>query len=133
MKIQKLVSAISLADKINDLNRKISKNEHNKKSAENLNEGPQNIANLLAQFAVFFDVYTAIPSINAEHAVYISHAISILDDLGKIIKPEDSLYKAVLEILLFKQILTESLVSDISEENANNLQTCRVNYEHRRN
>lgn len=83
------------------------------------------LARLFNQMSEFAKIYNAIPSTESVYEVaYLEQAIDILNKVGKDLKPEDALYRGVLEILLLKHILSEKLIGQINTEIK--LENCQV-------
>lgn len=116
IKIQKLVPVISQADRLSKLSQKIEAADKKK----NLNKKVQSVAMdwsvLLRRFAAVLETYDTIPIMDEEQATYLRYAIYLLNDLGDKIKPEDVVYRMVLEVVLFKHLLESTLVGDVAAE-----------------
>ena len=126
IKIQKLVPILNQTDKLKKMNDKLPDISKDKSISEKVNAGALNVAMLLTRFAGFFETYSSVPLVTKDQATYLSHAIYILNDIGSEIKPEDVLYRAVLEIILFKHVLSEGLIGEFSEPQTKDEQTCRI-------
>lgn len=114
IKIQKLVPVIIQSDKLKRMNVQIPEIGHNQQPNKAVNAGALNIALLLNRFAGFFETYASVPIVTPDQATYLTHAIYLLNDVGAQIKQEDVLYRAVLEVVLFKHILTEGLIGEFA-------------------
>lgn len=127
IKIQKLVPLVTQMDKL-----KSPKNPFDTKSEKSLNDKVNNgvlgIAALLTQYVEATRTYSAVPVVDANQASYIQHAVSLLGEIGPKINPEDALYRAILQIVLFKHLLAEKLIGEFSGENSKGA-TCRVDLE----
>jgi hypothetical protein len=126
IKIQKLVPAINQAEKLKKIDDKSASTAEPHSAIEKVNADALNIAALLGKFAGFFEVYASIPLVSKEQGPYLSHAIYLLNDIGNTIKPEDVLYRAVLEIVLLKHILAENLVGEFVASPTKDKQTCLI-------
>lgn len=126
IKIQKLVPVINQSDKLKKMNDKIPEIGSNQSTTEKVNAGALNIAMLLTRFAGFFEAYASVPLVDKNQATYLTHAIYLLNDIGAQIKQEDVLYRAVLEIVLFKHILAEGLIGEFIAPQTKDEQTCRI-------
>lgn len=154
VKIQNLISAINQTDKLknksyenkpsgksakveikNTFEKENSQNQetnqeqekNQRKPEDKMNAAALNIASLLTHFTHFFETYASIPVIDSASAVYLTHAISLLEGVKKEIKAEDALYKAVLEVVLFKYRLTDRLIDDTAEVEQIEAKTCQIN------
>lgn len=75
------------------------------------------LARVFNQFSEFLKIYHILPELqNETQKIYLQHAVDLLSSLGKDLKPEDALYKAVLEVLLLKHELSDQLVGEFSAE-----------------
>ncbi len=126
IKIQKLVPALNQSDKLKKLNDKLPELASSQSTTEKVNAGALNIALLLTRFAGFFEAYASVPMVDNSQAAYLTHAIYLLNDIGSQIKQEDVLYRAVLEIVLFKHILSDGLIGEFIAPKTKDEQTCRI-------
>ena len=126
IKIQKLVPVLSQSDKLKKLNDKLSEVSKTESASVRVNAGALNIAVILAKFSGFFEAYASVPLVNKDQATYLVHAIYLLNDIGNKIKPEDVLYRAVLEIVLLKHYIAEGFIGEFIEPQTKGEQTCKL-------
>lgn len=105
IRIQKLVPAISESEKLKKLSEALPKVKADESNAKRTNADTLNVVAWLSNLSDVFHAYSAIPVVETENLVYLRHSIYILNEIGTDIKPEDALYRAVLEVILFKNIL----------------------------
>lgn len=114
-KIQKLMPAFKSADEIKKLAKERKKQqkpstEKPKKEEIQLtgsDRTTRDISDLLVKASKFVNIYTSIPSITVEEAVYLNHAIYLLDELKSSILPPEALYRAVLRIVQLKHLIAK--------------------------
>lgn len=126
VRIQNLVPAINQTDKLKNISDKLPVVSNEKSASENVNTSARNVVVLLSRFAYVFDAYSSIPVIEKTQANYLRHAIFLLNDIGSTIKPEDALYRAVLELVLFKHILAENIIGEFKDSENKNQNSCRI-------
>ena len=126
IKIQKLVPAINQSGNLKKMNDKLPEIGSNKSTTDKVNDGALSIAMLLTRFAGFFEAYASVPVVTKDQATYLTHAIYLLNDIGSQMKQEDVLYRAVLEVVLFKHILAEELIGEFVSPQTKDEQTCRI-------
>ena len=126
IKIQKLVPMLTQSDKIKKLNDQSLDASLDDSVSGKVNSGALNIARLLTKFSGFFEAYALVPTVTKNQAVYLTHAIYLLNDVGNDLKPEDVLYRAVLETVLFKYFLAEGFIGELIEPKAKDQVSCRL-------
>lgn len=126
IKIQKLIPVLNQSDKFKELSSELPEISKEQSAGARINAGALNIATLLGRFAGFFEAYASIPMVEKNQAIYLNQGIYLLNDIGKKIKPEDVLYRAVLEIVLLKHIIAEGLMGELIEPQTKDGQTCRL-------
>ena len=82
---------------------------------------------LLQSLSSATKMYGSIPSLSKVQSTYLSEAIGILNDIGPTILPQDALYRAILEIIQFKNVLHDEFVGEISPKFDPNNINCRLN------
>jgi hypothetical protein len=128
IKIQTLAPAITQGQKIKSI--KMAPQE----SSGNSNQTVQNMASMFAGFSSFFEVYAAIPLVDADHVAYLEQSIAVLNSLTKT-KQENALYRAVLEIVLLKHYLADGVVGEVPTASSSDLTakdqkvTCQIDFE----
>lgn len=122
-KIQKFVNLINKRNEFKRLKEVFKKQKSDPGASQST---ALSIANILNGSALLFEVYANIPTLDETQAVYIRHSISILKDIGPTIAPGDALYKAVLEIVLFKHIFADQLVAEFAAPADRNEDSCRL-------
>jgi len=127
VKVQKLVAAINSGDKLERLNENLPAIDSKLSLSEQSDRVARNIATLMVRYAGVFQVYATVPTVTQQQAVYIQHGIDILSGLGSKLKPEDAIYKAVLEVVLLKHFLAENFFGEFSVPKTVNLKTCALN------
>jgi hypothetical protein len=115
IKIQKLVPTITQLYKFKNFNKKI--NKVNKKPNLNVQDDTTTKSNseveisasvFLNKMAAVLDTFDAIPSVNNQQVEFLMHAIDLITSIGSQMTQEQALYKAILEVILFKYIIQES-------------------------
>ncbi len=133
IKIQKLLPSLLLAEKLTKLNaREARLRDQLKKTPDRTRTGETNraaiqVAFLLAKYSSYFDLYASIPTITPTQSTYVQQAIRLLNSLPSTIQPHDALYRAILEVVLFKHILAENLVGEFSPPTTKDEASCRLN------
>lgn len=131
-KIQKLVPTIMQIDKLNKSTEKkenVQKETSQKSKDNGANNTTLQIAALFSKISGALEAYSSIPVINRDESTYLVHAIRILNDLAGELKPEDAVYKAILEVVLFKHILAEDLLGEFAPPSTKGEANCRVDLE----
>ncbi|OQW51111.1 MAG: hypothetical protein A4S09_10430 [Proteobacteria bacterium SG_bin7] len=115
IKIQKLFPVVNSIDKINKSKEKLGDVSKQKNINEKTNTVLLNAANLMIRASRFLDAYAAIPAADRKQVEYIRHAILLLSEISNTaLKPEDVLFRAILEIVLLKHILAENFIGELS-------------------
>lgn len=127
IKIQKLVPLLTQSDKIKKLGEPNLNSPTAATTSQRVNASAQNIAKLLSKFSGFFEAYALIPQVSKDQATYLTHAVYLLNDIGSALKPEDVLYRAVLETVLLKYELAEGFIGELIEPETHGDKTCRLN------
>lgn len=73
-------------------------------------------ANIFRQFTSASSFFSSVPRLDKIQAIYMAHAISLLGDLGENLRPEDALYRAVLEFIYLKHQISKVAGSDLYAE-----------------
>ncbi|MDZ4678688.1 MAG: hypothetical protein SGI74_14415 [Oligoflexia bacterium] len=126
IKVQKLVPIINHSEKLKKLGEKLPELNKAEAKSQRVNQAALNLSAVLVRFAGFLEAYASVPLATPNQATYIRHAIYILNELGNKVKPEDALYRAVLEIVLLKHILAENFVGEFLEPANKEETTCRI-------
>lgn len=127
IKIQRLVPAIIQSEKVNKLNRKISQLNKEANLGQKVKSIAVDMSALLYKFAGFFDTYENIPVVSAGEAMYLHHAVQLLNEIGDKIKPEDAVYRAVLQTILMKHLISENLLGEFEEQDFIVENKCQLN------
>ncbi len=75
------------------------------------------------------EVFAAIPAVEGPQVADLSHAISLLGELGPEIEPAQAIYKVILEIILFKHYLVANLLGGSPAQTNKELESCRIDAE----
>jgi hypothetical protein len=126
IRIQTLIPFLVESEKLKKMDSKPSESSKLPTAGEQLNASVLSISQLLRSFSTASEVYASIPLISKKNLVHLNQAIFLLNDAGAKIKPEDALYRAVLEVVLFKYILAEDLVGEFAAPKEKNSQSCRI-------
>lgn len=126
IKIQKLVPLFAHADTLKNLKQKWTSAKRGSAHSERINIFAANVARLFGQASAVMATYSAIPTIVPKNAVYLEHAIYLLNSLGDKLKQEDVVYRMVLEVILFKHIFAESLVGEFVRPKNMNEKSCSL-------
>lgn len=126
IKIQKLIPVVTQADRVNKLKDKFIEISDKHSASEKINDSAVNTSIFLIKLSTMIDAYAAVPVLTKEEAVYLKHAIGLLNKIGKNITADDVLYRAVLEIILFKHIFAENLIGDFITPARPGNAKCRV-------
>lgn len=140
-RVQKLVPIFSQVKKIENLKklRKKKNEERAKEQSEGTDVSGSKIrvdkeikndffssaADLMNYFSSYLSIYSAIPSISSEDAVYLEHSILLLDELQERIAPPDAIYRVVLNTVRLKYLIETKLVKEFARDNSAG-GTCRV-------
>lgn len=84
------------------------------------------LGSLVNKSSALAQVFDSIPNVAVERLPDLQHAISILADLGPEINPSDAIYKAILEIILFKHYLVENLLGENPAATNQALERCQI-------
>lgn len=127
-RIQKLVPAVKQIEKLNKIlkEEKKKKEEKNPAAEKKIDENASEIASILLKYTIFLETFASIPSPSQEESKILSHAISIINDLGNAIQPKHAIYRAVLSILLIKYYMTNGLVDDPELALIKNKEFCQI-------
>jgi hypothetical protein len=128
IKIQKLVAAINASDKLKSFNDPLAGAKPDQTNDNRVDTSANSTITLLSRFSDVLKTYSTIPVVDATQAIYLKQGIYILNDLGSEIKPEDALYRAVLEIVLFKHILANQLIGEFIEPATKDKKSCIVDF-----
>jgi tetratricopeptide (TPR) repeat protein len=126
-KVQKLVQAVSQIKGIGDLAAPKKHPEKGDSVTVRVDLAAEQLAFIFSQVNGFLSTYRSVPSITNEDAVYLVHAIYLYSELNERIKPEDSLYRAALEIILFKHVLAEDFIGNFVEPKDKLTSACKLN------
>lgn len=127
VKVQRLVAAINSGDKLGQLSEPLPPVDGKLSMSEQSDRVALNIATLLVRASGIAQVYATVPPVSQQQAVYIQHAMDILEALGDKLKPEDAIYKAVLEVVLLKHFLAENFFGELSVPKIVNMKNCTLN------
>lgn len=126
IKIQKLVPVINQADCLNKLKEKSSEVDKKESFSNRLNKMAIDASSLFVKLSNVMEAYASVPVLTADQATYLRHAIYLLTSIGKGLTQDDVLYRAVLEIILFKYILSENLIGEFTESVVVDEAKCRI-------
>lgn len=112
IKIQVLVPAITQLYKFQNATKK-------KKAVQNQALTPHKQVNKIAvtvsaifnQISATLETYSAIPVVTETQVDFLKHAIDLIHSIAEPINQEQALYRAVLEIIFFKYMMEESLLT----------------------
>lgn len=131
IRIQTLVPVFFQADKVKKVEVSVEAEESKTLTAgQQLNHSVVSLGQLLKRFSGFSEAYASIPLVDRTRVIYLIHAIDVLNEIGPNLKPEDALYRAVLETILFKYILAEELIGEFMASGTNNEKNCHLNLGH---
>jgi hypothetical protein len=129
IKIQKLASVVGNVDTLNKSKRTFIDIGKQKTMSEQTNATVMNASTMLLNLAQVFDAYAAIPVINRDQASYVRHAIMLLNEIkNSDLKPEDVLYRLVLEVVMLKHFIAENLLGDFAPPK-NKKNECKLDLE----
>lgn len=114
IKVQKLVKAVQLSKNLKDLKKKLP------------DQSSRSLAALFMRLSKALSTFNAIPSVSVEQSEYLRHAIEILKSLEDQIRPHDAVYRAVLNIVLFKHIFEQNLFGKGDDDDLASNARCRV-------
>lgn len=126
IKIQKLVPVISQADRLKKLKEKYEGIDKKSSFSNQLNKLALNASSLFIKLSSMMEAYASVPVLSVDQATYLRHAIYILNSIGKSATQEDVLYRAILEVVLFKHILSENLIGEFMEPATKDELKCRI-------
>lgn len=129
-KVQKLVPVVNQAEKLEKIGGRLPDLQKPNTLSGQADVTAMAVAMLLNRFARVFDLYESIPLATRQQAVHLRYAISLLDELGPHLKSEDALYRAVLEVILLKHLLAETLVGEMVEPIEISAETCQLDLNH---
>jgi hypothetical protein len=125
IKIQNLVPAVQKSSQLKKLNEN-AKAMSGETIGAKVDSGALVIASMLGKFSGVLETYAAVPTVDKNQSTYLIHAIYLLNSLGNRIKPEDVIYRAVLEIVLFKYYLAEGFIGEFVEPKTKDEVSCRI-------
>jgi hypothetical protein len=125
IKIQNLVPALQKSSQLKKLSDG-SKSSSGETIGAKVDSGALNIASMLSKFSGVLETYASVPTIDKAQSTYLIHSIYILNSLGSRIKSEDVIYRAVLEIVLFKHYLAENFIGEFVEPKIKDEVSCRI-------
>lgn len=128
IKIQTLVPTVQKSSQLNKLTE-TAKAMSGEAIGAKVDSDALIIASMLGKFSGVLETYAAVPTINKIQSIYLVYAIDLLNSLGNKIKLEDVIYRAVLEVVLFKYYLAESFIGEFVEPKVKNEASCRVDLE----
>lgn len=125
IRIQNLIPAVQKSSQLKKIN------ENSKLGASDtlggkIDSGALVIAGMLGKFSGVLETYASVPTVDKTQSTYLIHAIYLLNSLGTGIKPEDVIYRAVLEIVLFKYYLAEGFIGEFVEPKVKDEVSCRL-------
>lgn len=126
-KVQKLVGIIGQVDKIKDLKFDFLNIKPSGNRAEDSNLYTDLVSRVFKMFSDIVGIYSSIPTVNKEGAEYLRHSIYLLDESYSYLKPHDFLYKALLEVVLFKHVLAENFIGEIGSIRVST-EDCKANF-----
>ncbi|NCN40775.1 hypothetical protein GW916_05940 [bacterium] len=113
IRVQKLVSAVAKVEALSDLSEAVLGRDEGISLSENIDKIALSTAKIFSHFSNVFALYESIPTVTKDESIYVSHAISLLDEIGDSIPQEDALYRAILSIVLFKHLFSENLIGEV--------------------
>lgn len=124
IKIQVLVPAVTQLYKLQNASKKKKSIQNQATTAtnayvnpnENLSRKPVNkiavtLSAIFNQISATLETYAAIPTVNETQIDFLKHSIELIYSIGEPLTQEQALYRAVLEIILFKHIIEEGLLT----------------------
>lgn len=126
VKLQKLVGIVLQIKKSIENRKKIKREKE--KAGTTLAKSSKGFSELLIKINSFIDVFESIPNIDQKDSVYLKHAIFLLSSLGNKLPKKEYLYKAILEVILFKYTLNDTLIEEINENVLLSEQSCKIDY-----
>lgn len=126
VKIQKLIPVLNQTEKLKQLDEKTSDSALNLEKNERVNASAIQISNFFSRYSSIIETYALVPLVNKEQSIYLQHAIYLLNSIGNEIHSEDVLYRAILEIILFKYVISDGLIGEFIEPQNKTLESCKI-------
>lgn len=121
-RIQRFVPVLSQRQNFSQIRNSFRRNNSDSGESESM---ANSIANILMGASGLFRIYSVIPVIEPDRIFYIRHAIEILKAVPHI-ESEHALYKAILEVLLFKHLFSEKLAAEFTQPANRTESSCRI-------
>lgn len=125
IRIQSLAAAIQKSTQLSQLKDRIDL-KTDQTIVSKVDAGAANFAAMLVKFSATIEVFTAVPRVDRTQAIYLVQAINLLNSLGQRIKPEDVIYRGVLQIVLLKHYLAEDLIGEFVPPEVQDESSCRI-------
>lgn len=86
------------------------------------------LSNLFLKLSSIFEIYNAIPNISTLDSVYLKYAIHLLKTMPSEIPKEDLIYRGILEVILFKHLISENLIGDLKDQVSIDDSNCIIDF-----
>lgn len=111
IKIQVLVPAVTQLYKFQNATKKKKSVQKQATSGKPVNKIAVTVSAMFNQISATLETYAAIPVVTETQVDFLKHAIDLIHSIEAPINQEQALYRAVLEIILFKYTMEESLLT----------------------
>lgn len=126
IKIQRLIPAVNQISKTKLDSDLINQIESNSPLISKIDKNILVFIGSISKISRYLQIFDSLPTIEKNQKIYLEQAIGKLNDLGGRIKPEDAIYRAALEIILFKHIFNEELLGQPLAVSEKETDTCHV-------
>jgi len=112
---------------VNKENSISSSTQINSSGEKQINKLAITASNFFGRMSSILETYAAIPSVSTYQVEFIKHAISLINSIGTQVNQEQALYRALLEVILFKYLMDEIVTDETIDTSIIENQRCIIN------